>query len=261
MKIEAAGITDTGLKRSNNEDSYCLRGDLRLYAVADGMGGHSSGEVASRLAIETLAEFIGNPENKNVPVQCETCGDVKQAESGIKIDADENLLVSGIRTANRRIYEEAQEDPRLRGMGTTIVTAYIPENEVILAHVGDSRAYLIREKTINQITEDHSLMNNLIKTGKLSIDEAASFPYRNVILRALGMEDYLKIDVTRFTPSAGDILLLCTDGLTGMLKDSEIRKAVTQSDSLKEAAARLVELALENGGEDNITSVLVKFVE
>jgi protein phosphatase len=173
---------------------------------------------------------------------------------------EENRLITGIKLANLRIYESAQRDPRQRGMGTTIVTMFAVEDGVYVAHVGDSRVYRVRDKQIEQLTEDHSLLNDYIKMKRLTAEEIANFPHKNVIVRALGMKDTVKVDTRFEQPRANDVYLLCSDGLSGPLNDEEMLQITTSTGDLKSAAAKLIEKANANGGPDNITVVLARWV-
>ncbi len=173
---------------------------------------------------------------------------------------EENRLITGIKLANLRIYESAQRDPRQRGMGTTIVTMFAVEDGVYIAHVGDSRIYRVRDGKIEQLTEDHSLLNDYIKMKRLTAEEIANFPHKNVIVRALGMKDTVKVDTRFEQPRAGDMYILCSDGLSGPVVDDEILQICGGNGDLKSAAAKLIERANANGGPDNITVVLARWV-
>lgn len=233
--LEHYGVTDAGRVRDNNEDSLLI-GDGRdetLYVVADGIGGFEAGEVASGITIETL-------------------GDLAPDES----------FDDAVQEANRRILDAAREDNKLSGMGTTIVavrfggTRSDPVAEI--AHVGDSRVYLIRNEALKPVTEDHSLVAELVRNGDLTSDEAQDHPQRNLITRALGAEERIRVDTTVVPVEVGDRFLLCSDGLSDMVPDARISNLVnTDPQSPKETAERLLEAALEAGGSDNITIVIV----
>ena len=252
MKIRSAGLTHVGMKRTHNEDSLCLLAEYSLYAVADGMGGHSSGEVASRMAVETISSFF-----KMTTRDEEATWPFKEEKN---LRYDENRLVAGIKWSNRRIYEAAARDPKYKGMGTTIVTAFFTQGGAYLGHVGDSRGYRIRGGKIEQITEDHSLLNDYIKANKLTPEEIEHFPHKNVIVRALGMKELVQVDVNRLDPKPDDVYLLCSDGLTGMVSDPEIVKIVTEANDVKLACKGLVDAANASGGTDNITVVLIQLL-
>jgi protein phosphatase len=253
LRIEVAGETNVGMKRNHNEDSFSILEDSGLYIVADGMGGHASGEVASKMAVESLKEFFAA-----------TAADPERTWP-YKMDRskgyEENRLITGIKLANLRIYESAQRDARQRGMGTTIVTMFAVEDGVYVAHVGDSRVYRIRDGKIEQLTEDHSLLNDYIKMKRLTAEEIANFPHKNVIVRALGMKDTVKVDTRYEQPRANDVYLLCSDGLSGPVSDDEMLQITTTAPDLKTAASRLIEQANKAGGPDNITVVLARWVQ
>ncbi len=247
----AAGETNVGMKRAHNEDNFSVDDDDHLYVVADGMGGHASGEVASQMAIDTLREFFSA-----------TSAD-PEATWPYKMDKargyEENRLITSIKLANLRIFEAAQRDPKLRGMGTTICGILIVDDGVLVAHVGDSRVYRVRDGKLDQLTEDHSLLNDYIKMKRLSEEEIANFPHKNVIVRALGMKESVKVDTLLDKPQPGDVYVLCSDGLCGPASDEEIREIVhAESKDIKGACSRLIDRANQNGGPDNITVVLAK---
>lgn len=252
MKIRYAGSTHVGMKRAHNEDNFFLLAEENLYVVADGMGGHASGEVASQIAVETLANFfIDTARDKEITWP------YKEDRAAAY---DENRLVTGIKLANRRVYETAQSDSRYRGMGTTIVSLACGPTGAYVGHVGDSRGYLVREGKIEQVTEDHSLLNDYLKVHKLTPEEIEHFPHKNVIVRALGMKDTVNVDIHKLAPRPGDLYILCSDGLSGMLSDEDILAAVnTAEHDLEKTCQSLIAQANTNGGQDNITVVLVEF--
>jgi serine/threonine protein phosphatase PrpC len=252
LRIEVAGETNVGMKRTHNEDNFSILEESGLYIVADGMGGHASGEVASKMAVDALREFFAATANDP-----ERTWPYKMDRSK---GYEENRLITGIKLANLRIYESAQRDPRQRGMGTTIVTMFAVEDGVYIAHVGDSRIYRVREGKIELLTEDHSLLNDYIKMKRLTPEEIANFPHKNVIVRALGMKDTVKVDTRFEQPRAGDVYMLCSDGLSGPVTDEEMQTVCAQTTDLKLAAAKLIERANANGGPDNITVVLARWV-
>jgi len=226
---DSAGATDTGHKRRRNEDSYVC--EPPLFAVADGMGGHQAGEVASRLAAAALREDV------------EPAGGTERIEELI-------------REANRRIWQHSKEDVTASGMGTTVTAARVEGDSVTIGHVGDSRAYRIREGQIEQLTEDHSLAAELERSGKLSAEEARMHPQRSVITRALGTDPDVEIDAFSVEGRPGDVYLICSDGLSSMVDDATILAVVEGRRSNLETAAReLVRAANRSGGEDNITVV------
>ena len=255
MRLSHAGTSDVGRKRTHNEDAYLLLPEENLFCVADGMGGHASGEVAARIAVEEMAEFFrmtGRDEDATWPYKL----DPARAY-------DDNRLLTGVKLSNLRIYERAATDQRLRGMGTTLVAVSIPRGtrQALIGHVGDSRAYLLRGGAIRQVTEDHSLLNDYRKTRALTPEEIEAFPHKNVIVRALGMKDTVEVDVAREDLQDGDVLLLCSDGLSGMVADARMAEIVRgYPKDLRGAAQALVDAANEAGGQDNVTCVLVQAV-
>jgi PPM family protein phosphatase len=252
LRIEVAGETNVGMKRTHNEDNFSIMEESGLYIVADGMGGHASGEIASKMAVDAMREFFAATANDP-----ERTWPYKMDRSK---GYEENRLITGIKLANLRIYESAQRDARQRGMGTTIVALFAVEDGVYLAHVGDSRVYRIREGQIEQLTEDHSLLNDYIKMKRLTPEEIANFPHKNVIVRALGMKDTVKVDTRLEQPRAGDVYMLCSDGLSGPVTDPDMADILHGTSDLKTAASRLIAKANEHGGPDNITCVLARWV-
>jgi protein phosphatase len=251
MRIEVAGITHVGMKRNHNEDNYLLLPEENLCCVADGMGGHSSGEIASKIAVDELGEFFKMTSRD------------QDATWPFKMDKtrnyDENRLATGIKLANAKIYERASSDSKYKGMGTTIVTVHFANSTAYVGHVGDSRVYFFREGTIKQVTEDHSLLNDYLKAKKLTPEEIEAFPHKNVIVRALGMKDNVQVDVSRLEPKEGDIYLLCSDGLSGMVPDAQIQDVLTKTKDLNLACSQLIDNANANGGNDNVTCVLARW--
>jgi serine/threonine protein phosphatase PrpC len=250
MRVRFAGETNVGMKRAHNEDSLYLPENERLAIVADGMGGHASGEVASRMAVETMAAFFKATQ------------DEQQLTWPFKMDRghryDVNRMVTAIKLANLKIHEHAQKDARCHGMGTTVVATLFVDDAIVVGHVGDSRLYRRREGVFEQITEDHSLLNDYIKMKHLSPEEIAAFPHKNVIVRALGMKDTVQVDVHVETPRMGDVYILCSDGLSGMVKDEEIAEIANKERDLDAACERLVSTANQNGGLDNITVIAIR---
>ena len=233
MRIRAGASTDVGRVRQNNEDSHLV--SPPLYAVADGMGGGAAGEVASGLAMHTLQEFV---------------------QSG---NGHPPTLSEWVVAANRAIFERASERPDEAGMGTTITAVLAEDDRLRLAHVGDSRAYLLRDGDLVQLTEDHTRVNRMLREGLLTQDEAAVHPQRNVVTRALGIGATVQVDETEVRVRDGDRLLLCSDGLTDLVTEDEIA-AILRSFPADEAACRsLVDLALERGGRDNVTVIVASF--
>ncbi len=225
-----AALSHPGRRRRHNEDSYVL--EPPLFAVADGMGGAKAGEIASSLAAAAVQESAGDGAT------------------------GEARVAALIEEANRRVFRRANEDRAVSGMGTTMTVALVEEERVAIGHVGDSRAYLIREGRLEQLTDDHSLVAELVRSGKLTPEEAEAHPQRSVITRALGTESEVDVDTFSVHATPGDLFLLCSDGLTVMVDDESILEAVEQHRSnLDEAAKALVNAANRGGGEDNITVV------
>jgi protein phosphatase len=250
MRVRFAGDSNVGMKRAHNEDSFYLPESERLAIVADGMGGHASGEVASRMAVETISGFFKATQEE------------QQLTWPFKMDKghryDVNRMVTAIKLANLKIHEQAQKDPRCHGMGTTVVSALFLDDALVVGHVGDSRLYRRRDGVFEQITEDHSLLNDYIKMKHLSPDEIAAFPHKNVIVRALGMKDTVQVDVHVDAPRLGDVYLICSDGLSGMIKDQDMAEIATSERDLDVVCERLITTANKNGGLDNITVVAVR---
>jgi PPM family protein phosphatase len=254
MKIVYQALTDVGRKRKGNEDSLIANPEQGLFVVADGMGGHAAGEVASKVAVDSINEFV-----------CLTGGDDEITwpfglDEGISYDG--NRLKTAVRYANRKVLEAVKEKAEYEGMATTVAAALVDDATVNLAHVGDSRVYLFREGELSQLTSDHSWVNEQLQSGVISIDQARSHPLRNVVTRALGGRADLQVDMQCLTMQAGDVLLMCSDGLTTMVPDGEIARLLAESNGdIQAAAPRLLAEANARGGEDNTTVVLLQFVE
>ncbi len=229
--MEHAALSDVGRQREGNEDS--MLDNSPLFVVADGMGGAQAGEIASGTAVDTLGELAADG-----------------------IDFDE--LVEGVKEANRRIHSMAQEDRARSGMGTTLCAALVHDSKVSIAHVGDSRAYRYQEGEIAQLTDDHSLVAELERHGKITAAEARVHPQRSMILRALGIGEEVEVDTYCFEAKAGDVFLLCSDGLSGLVHDEVIAEVLESAETLEQAAVELVEIANVSGGPDNITTVLFR---
>jgi serine/threonine protein phosphatase PrpC len=249
MRIRYAAKTDLGLKRNHNEDYFCLIEEEQLFLVADGMGGHACGEVASKMAAEVIREFFARTRDEDVTWPYKMDHDLSVLE---------NRLNVGIRLANKKIHESASKDVRLNGMGTTIVIGQIADDRFYVAHVGDSRCYRVREGQIQQITRDHSLLEDY-KEAKpdMTEEEERNFPHKNVITRALGMRETVQVDIKSHQIEDEDVYLMCSDGLSGMLTDDKLLEIVDKADSLERAVAELTDNANRNGGTDNITTLLL----
>jgi serine/threonine protein phosphatase PrpC len=266
MRIIATGRTDIGRQRAHNEDNFVVVPEHHLYVVADGMGGHRAGDVASRLAVDTIADFFHTTSGEDAtwPVQFDPT-----------LTEAENKLVAGIRLANSHVWNRGLRARDLAGMGTTVVGAHYSarDGRVIIGHVGDSRAYRVRDGLIVQLTVDHSLFNECMASmPDLTQEQQDDIP-KNVITRALGMGDQIAVALTHDPPQTRDVYLLCSDGLSGMVDDAELLAIVTRHlaahvDSTADievqaacdrAAEALIQAANENGGEDNITAVVLCF--
>ncbi|RKG96852.1 Stp1/IreP family PP2C-type Ser/Thr phosphatase [Corallococcus carmarthensis] len=251
MRIEVAGSTHVGMKRNHNEDNYLVLTEENLVVVADGMGGHSSGEIASRIAVDELGEFFrltSKDQDATWPFKMD-----KQR------NYDENRLATGIKLANARIFERATADTKYKGMGTTIVSVHFADSAAYVGHVGDSRVYFFRGGLLQQVTEDHSLLNDYLKAKKLTPEEIENFPHKNVIVRALGMKEQVQVDVTRVDPLENDVFLLCSDGLSGMISDAQMQDILSRTPELEKACGQLIDLANAAGGNDNVTCILARW--
>ena len=253
IPLQASGQSDVGVKRTQNEDSFSIVQDENLYIVADGMGGHASGEVASQLAVSVIRDFF------------KRTGEDPEATWPYKMDRSRNYeanrLITGIKLANLQIFEKAQSDPRYKGMGTTVAGMLFVREGAYLAHVGDSRIYRIREGRIEQLTEDHSFLNDYLKMRPLSKEEIENFTHKNVITRALGMKDTVQVDINFEVPRPDDLYLLCSDGLSGMVPDEKILATHDRySHDLNLVTQKLIEEANGNGGVDNITVIAIRFL-
>ncbi len=252
MQLTAYGLTDVGQVRRHNEDAILLEPALHLYAVADGMGGHKGGEFASRICLETMRDYLMMAAKGHAPLVGEA--DTAHSESA-------NLLGSAVRFANRAVFEASFSKPEWRGMGTTIVALTVTENRVSIAHVGDSRAYLLRNGFFRQLTEDHSWIEEQVRASLMSRDEALQAKGRNMLTRAIGQEESVLVDLDELELQQGDHLLLCSDGLFGMVADEEIAALVSVAASPEAACKELVSCANGRGGRDNISVILLEVVE
>ena len=251
LRYVAAAKTDVGQKRQGNEDRFCLDPTLGLYVVADGMGGHAAGEVASRLAVETIQEWMGKYLSG---ADAAIVGPAAATGS-----AEANFLLSSIRLANRIIFDSAKDRREYTGMGTTVVAVLAHDDRFVLAHVGDSRIYRIRRDHIVQISRDHSFVQEQVDNGMMSAAEAHQSQYRHMITRALGLKESVDVDLTEEPARPGDVLLLCSDGLSDLLDDEDMLVAVRDhAGDLDQACQALVDRANAKGGDDNITVLVVQ---
>jgi serine/threonine protein phosphatase PrpC len=252
MKISYKAISDVGRKRTANEDTYTADGDLNLFIVADGMGGHAAGEVASKVAVDSIQDFIRYTSNdKEITWPYEFDESLSMAG---------NRLKSAIQLAHAKVLEVTTQKKEFQGMATTVVSLMVEDAKAQVAHVGDSRAYLIRGDSLIQLTSDHSWVNEQLRTGAITSQQARNHPYRNIVTRALGGPNPVDVDVSEEPMEDGDIVLLCSDGLNTMLSDDQILQTIRNNkDDLDKACQELITLANQNGGEDNVTAILVKY--
>jgi protein phosphatase len=242
--MRTASATDIGRIRLLNEDSHFIQNNINGFSVAvvaDGMGGHRAGDMASQSAIEAIAPHLANlPEGSSIE-ECKT------------------IIRESVYHANQNVFDLARANPELKGMGTTVAIVVATEKWFIVAHVGDSRVYLWESKVnrLHQMTADHSIVGELIKKGELSVAEAATHPHRNVLTRAVGTDMHVQLDVGNWMWNDGDVLMLCSDGLSNMVKEDKIRTTIASADSVEQAAKGLIQAALAGGGEDNITVALI----
>ena len=252
--IAAFGVSDVGRKRKHNEDAFDYKvdesGDEGLFIVADGMGGHAAGEVASKITVETVGEFIAATRQKE-----EATWPFKYNH---ELHFNSNRLAIAIEKANERVMAAVSAQPWLKGMGTTVVAGLLDGKLLSLAHVGDSRAYLFRDGQLSRLTDDHSWVHEQVAAGILTEEEAKSHPLKNVVTRALGGGPSVSPDLQELSFETGDVFLFCSDGLTTMLSDEEIRDAAAEESDPKKLCDKLVDMANEKGGVDNITVVAAR---
>ncbi len=244
MSITATGLSDVGLSRSHNEDYFYFDIGKGLFLVADGMGGHGNGEVASRLTVEAIVDYLGEGG---------------EGESGP--DRHPNAattLSAAVRSAHRRVVGAVENDQSLLGMGTTVVGLMMKGDLATVAYVGDSRVYLMREGDLHLVTDDHTWVNEQVKAGYLTTEQARSHPLKSVVTRAVGGDHEVEVDVVEVDVQAGDLFLMCSDGLTSMLEDREIRSQLDGVQDLEACCQNLIDDANRHGGVDNITVVLVQ---
>lgn len=239
MRIRSCAISDVGRKRQKNEDSYLINDELNLFVVADGMGGHAGGEYASRIAITTIEEQMKNRDPKAT---------------------GEEVIQKAIQDAGLKIVAKAEEDRALKGMGTTVICLHIDNKKAIIAHVGDSRGYLFRDGVLEQLTEDHSLVNEQVKSGLITAEEAKTHQFKNIITRSVGVTAEVEVDTSSRKLKAGDAFLLCSDGLSNLVDITEMEGRLREKEPVL-AAKAMVDLANKRGGDDNITLVLVEILD
>jgi len=257
LEIRAAGLSDVGRKRRSNEDAFATLDNLKLYVVADGMGGHAAGEVASRLAVESIERHISGAQPRSAPTVPAAARPPAPEEQALPLPARQ--VLNAIRLANQEIVRSVRRNQSMRGMGTTVVLVYIQGRRAYIGSVGDSRAYLLRGEEIQQLTDDHTFVNEQVRAGTLTPHEARRHPSRNILTRAVGSQEEVEPDLVEQDLQAGDLILLCSDGLTAMVDDGEILATLRRQDGdLEKGCRALVDLANERGGDDNITTVLIQ---
>ncbi len=253
LHIDAGARSDIGRVRKNNEDCYSMDTSLQLFVLSDGMGGEAHGEVASQLSVQTVVTHCRQGENsRTTPIFGESSPDVSERT---------NRLASAIHLANRKVFESASANPDQAGMGATIVAAWVDGQRLSIAHVGDSRVYLLRGGSMDQLTADHSLVAEKVRVGILTPQEADASEMQSVLTRAVGTSDSVQVDTDEQALLVGDFVLLCSDGLTRMVTDPEIASTMLTSTSAQESADRLVDLANENGGVDNVSVIVLHAVQ
>ncbi|HKD80081.1 MAG TPA: Stp1/IreP family PP2C-type Ser/Thr phosphatase [Candidatus Angelobacter sp.] len=251
LAVEVAGKSDVGCVRANNEDNFGFDSRYGIFVVCDGMGGQAAGEVASKMGVDILLDYFRK----------ETTYQSSRLSIGAAASPGARSLASAIQLANRTIFQAGQQQNGHNGMGSTIVAALVRGNSLAIGHVGDSRIYLVRQGTIQQLTEDHSWVMEQVRHGYITLEQAQKSEMQNIILRALGSEEAVEADVEDLLAFPGDLLLMTSDGLTRHVKDAEILEIVQRAISLERACAELVETAKERGGDDNITCLLVRILD
>jgi len=248
MRVLSAGLTDIGRRRDNNEDIFYTDDRVGIYIVADGMGGHRAGEVASSTVVSSIKDYM----------EAFHTSSAAQEGRGSQMSPAASAVCHGIELANRVVYQLSQDQGSYKGMGSTAAVAYIYDNTLVTANVGDSRIYLIRDNDIEQVTQDHTLLAEQMRKNPDWDPSTASIPMKHILLRAVGIHETVEADVYEIQPLPGDLILMCSDGLTDMLSDEEIHQIVREGGPLDEICSRLVDSANEKGGQDNITVVLAQ---
>ena len=255
--VEVAGKTDPGRVRTNNEDNFGYDSRYGIFVLCDGMGGQAAGEVASKMGVDILLDYFRH-DSGSEPYQG---NGQPPAETPAGLSPAARSLDQAIHLANHKIYEAGQQEKGRSGMGSTIVAVVIRGHALAIGNVGDSRIYLVRQGEIQQLTEDHSLVMEQVRQGYITREQAQQSEMQNVILRALGCEEELEVDVEDLVAMPGDLILMTSDGLTRHLDDQEILKIMTASSSLERMCSGLIQAANQRGGDDNITCLLLKIVE
>jgi protein phosphatase len=248
LRVKACGLSDIGLTRLHNEDYFEIDPVHKLYVVADGMGGHNHGEVAAQIAVNSIREFVAKSSDQDT---------TWPFGADARLARHSNLLKMAVRMAHDHVLRAIRRDGSLYGMGTTVVGMIVDGTKAAVAHVGDSRAYRLRNGRLDQLTQDHTWVNEQVVAGFLSKEQARSHPLKNVVTRALGGESDVLVDVREVEVQPGDIYLLCSDGLTGMLSDTDIRDRLLSGRSLHEICRSLINDSNARGGIDNVTVVLL----
>jgi protein phosphatase len=249
--VEAFGLTDRGRLRPSNEDAYAVAADLGLYVVTDGVGGNAAGEVASRLAVDSIVAFF-----RDIASSLPAAADAPQAARQASFDA--SLFARAVEEANAVVRSAASGNPAMTGMATTVTGLLLRHEHAVLAHVGDSRAYLWRGRRLRQLTEDHTAIAAHVQAGFMTRAEAARSPLRGVITRSVGDDEQVEVDTRLLAVEPGDTFLLCSDGLHDVLADDAIAGVLLREPDITRAATRLIELANDGGGPDNVTAVLAR---
>lgn len=253
MRVSACGLTDAGRVRSHNEDCFEIDEERELYVVADGMGGHSHGEVASQMAVEAIRDFVRRAEQGD---------DTWPFTYDSRLERHSNVLKAAVRLAHDQVLRAIRHDGTLHGMGTTVVGCLVRDGKAAVAHVGDSRAYRLRNGSLELLTQDHTWVNEQVVAGFLSEEQARDHPLKNVVTRALGGESEVAVDVAEIEMEPGDTLLLCSDGLTTMLDDRDIERCLkSRGGDLECLCKDLIAEANARGGHDNVTVVLLKVAD
>jgi serine/threonine protein phosphatase PrpC len=252
LRVKACGLSDVGLTRAHNEDYFEIDPRHRLYVVADGMGGHNHGEVAAQIAVNTIRKYVEETADRD---------GTWASGMDARLAHHSNLLKLAVRDAHRHVLQAISRDGSLYGMGTTVVGFMLDGRIGAVAHVGDSRAYRLRDGLLDQLTQDHTWVNEQVVAGFLSKEQARTHPLKNVVTRALGGESDVLVDLREIEVEPGDVYLLCSDGLTGMLSDADIRDRLGSGRPLQEICRSLIEDSNARGGIDNVTVVLLQVEE
>ena len=251
LAVEVAGKTDVGCVRTNNEDNFGFDSRHGIFVVCDGMGGQAAGEVASKMGVDILLDYFRKDHS----------GATKQSLNGQNGSSGVQSLANAIQLANKTIFQAGQQQNGRNGMGSTIVAALVRGNSLAIANVGDSRIYLVRQGTIQQLTQDHSLVMEQVRRGYITLEQAQQSEMQNIILRALGSEEVVEADIEDLVALPGDVLVMASDGLTRYVPDEDILKIVQGRRDLQQACSELVSKARDCGGDDNITCLLVRIVD